>query len=152
MKKFTKILETQTNEKYFEILAEIKLIVKSDNEGEAGYKSDSILGLIEEQVDFKINNIGEVSKEEYQKYFENISESEEESEPSYLYMGKYAGSFSDNGIEKTDEEKIKSTWGALFGNSNPNTQKRMEFYHRMRLAGIDGKLILKFLKNPIKEI
>jgi hypothetical protein len=72
MKKFTKILENQSGEKYFEVTAEIKMIIKSENEGEAGYKSDSILGSIEEQVDFTINNIGEVSREEYQKYFQNV--------------------------------------------------------------------------------
>ena len=72
MKKFTKILENQNGEKYFEVTAEIKMIIKSENEGEAGYKSDSILGSIEEQVDFTINNIGEVSREEYQKYFQNV--------------------------------------------------------------------------------
>jgi len=143
MKKFTKILENQTNEKYFEILAEIKLVIKSDNEGEAGYKSDSILGSIEEQVDFTINNISEVPKEEYQKYFENVTEESEE--PIYLYMGKYAS----GGVERTDDEIISSTYEALFGNSNPNTQQRMEFYHRMRLAGIDGTLISNFLLNKI---
>lgn len=152
MKKFTKILENQSNEKYFEVTAEIKLMIKSDNEGEAGYKSDSILGSIEEQVDFTIDNIGEVSKDQYQKYFENVSEESEE-EPIYLYMGKYAGATEDGrGVEMTDEEKISSTWGALFGNSNPNTQQRMEFYHRMRATGIDGNLIFNFLKNPIKKI
>ena len=72
MKKFTKILENQNGEKYFGVTAEIKMIIKSENEGEAGYKSDSILGSIEEQVDFTINNIGEVSREEYQKYFQNL--------------------------------------------------------------------------------
>ena len=47
MKKFTKILENQNNEKFYEISVELKLLVKAENEGEAGYLSDSILGSIE---------------------------------------------------------------------------------------------------------
>jgi len=59
MKKFTKILENQNNEKFYEISVELKLLVKAENEGEAGYLSDSILGSIEEQSDYTILNIEE---------------------------------------------------------------------------------------------
>ena len=136
MKKFTKILENQSSEKYFEVTAEVKLMIKSDNEGEAGYKSDSILGSIEEQVDFTIDNIGEVSREEYQKYFENVE----------YYPNKRP---FEPDTEYTDEEKVLKTWEAEFGNSNPNTQQKMEFYHRMREVGIDGILIFNILKGKI---
>ena len=57
MKKFSKILENINNQKYFEILATINLIVEASSEGEAGYLGDSILGGIEEQSDFTIQNI-----------------------------------------------------------------------------------------------
>jgi len=59
MKKFTKILENQNNEKFYEVSVELKLLVKAENEGEAGYLSDSILGSIEEQSDYAILNIEE---------------------------------------------------------------------------------------------
>jgi hypothetical protein len=67
MKKFTKVLENQNNEKYFEVSVEVKLLVKAENEGEAGYLSDSIIGGIKEQIDFTISNIEEVSKDSIDK-------------------------------------------------------------------------------------
>jgi 4a-hydroxytetrahydrobiopterin dehydratase len=71
MKKFTKILENISGQKYFEITAEVKLVVKSENEGEAGYLADSILGGIEEQTDFIVQNISEISEEDFKKQFES---------------------------------------------------------------------------------
>jgi hypothetical protein len=59
MKKFTKVLENKSNEKNYEISVELKLLVKAENEGEAGYISDSILGAIKEQSDYTIINIEE---------------------------------------------------------------------------------------------
>ncbi len=59
MKKFTKIVENQSIEKTYEVSVELKLLVKAENEGEAGYLSDSILGSIKEQSDFTILNIEE---------------------------------------------------------------------------------------------
>ena len=59
MKKFTKILENQNNERFYEVSVELKLLIKAENEGEAGYLSDSILGSIEEQSDYTILNIEE---------------------------------------------------------------------------------------------
>lgn len=59
MKKFTKVLESQSNEKFYEISVELKLIVKAENEGEAGYLGDSILGGIKEHSDYTIINIEE---------------------------------------------------------------------------------------------
>ncbi len=134
MKKFTKILENQNSEKFYEISAEIKLMIKSENEGEAGYMSDSILGGIKEHIDFTIQDISEVSKEEYQQHFENME--------YYPYKNQ--------GVEEyTDEEKILKTWEALFGDSHPTTQQKMEFYHRMRESGIEGMLVFKVLKRKI---
>jgi hypothetical protein len=59
MKKFTKILENQNNERFYEVSVELKLLIKAENEGEAGYLSDSILGSIEDQSDYTILNIEE---------------------------------------------------------------------------------------------
>jgi hypothetical protein len=59
MKKFTKIVENQSNEKTYEIIVELKLLVKAENEGEAGYLGDTILGSIPEQSEYSILNIEE---------------------------------------------------------------------------------------------
>ena len=72
MKKFSKITENKDNQKYFQITAEVTLIVKSETEGEAGYLADSILGSIKEQSDFKVQDILELTDEEYKKTFESI--------------------------------------------------------------------------------
>lgn len=71
MRKFTKILENISEQKYYEITAEVTLVVKSENEGEAGYLADSILGGIEEQTDFIVQNISEISEEDFKKQFES---------------------------------------------------------------------------------
>ena len=73
MRKFTKILENITQQKYFEITAEVKLVVKAENEGESGYLADSILGGIEEQTDFVVQNISEISEDEFKKQFESVN-------------------------------------------------------------------------------
>jgi hypothetical protein len=143
MKKFSKILENVDNSRYYEVFSDIKLFIKAANEGEAAYKSDSILGAIEGQIDFSISLIEEIPKEEYQKYFENASE---EPNPMYLYMGKYQFG---NKVEMTDEEKVLKTWKSLFGDKTASPSEKMEFYHRMRQAGIEGDLIMKILKNKL---
>ena len=43
MKKFTKIVENLENSNFYKTSANIELIIKAENEGEAGYLSDSIL-------------------------------------------------------------------------------------------------------------
>lgn len=58
MKKFTKVLENKYLKKY-EVIAEIKLEIFAENEGEAGYISDSILQSIEDQSEYTIKNIEE---------------------------------------------------------------------------------------------
>jgi len=132
MKKFSQILENINNQKYFEISAEIKLVVSAENEGESGYLADSILGGVEEQADFTIQNIVEISKEDYQKHFE-----------------AYGIGFDSEDIEETDEEKILKTWQAEFGDKTPTTTEKMEFYHQMRNAGFDGFVIMNTLDRKI---
>lgn len=64
MKKFTKILESQNSQKTYEVSVEMKLTIKAENAGEAGYLADSILGSVAEQSDFSIINIEEKSSNE----------------------------------------------------------------------------------------
>jgi hypothetical protein len=132
MKKFTKVLEDIDNSRYYEVSGDIKLFIKASNEGEAGYMSDSILGSVENQVDFSIALIEEIPKEEYQKYFDSYGYSSEIDNDNY-----------------SDEEKVLKTWDAEFGDKTPSPSEKMEFYHRMRKAGIEGDLIMKILKNKL---
>lgn len=69
MRKFSKITENK-NIKHFQITSEVTLIVKAESEGEAGYLADSILGSINEQTDFKVQDILELTEEEYKKTLE----------------------------------------------------------------------------------
>lgn len=133
MKKFTKILENISEQKYFEITAEVTLVVKAENEGEGGYLADSILGGIEEQTDFIVQNISEISEEDFKKQFESYG----------LEFQKPK--------DNSDLVTIQKTWEAEFGERTPTTSEKMEFYHNMRLAGFDGILIMNALKNKISD-
>lgn len=130
MKKFTKILEEIENGRFFKVNAEVELIIPADNEGEAGYLSDSILASIENGADYRIINIDETD--------ERIDENME------LYQGKQGQMMGDS---KTPEEIIELSWEDEFGDSIPDMDQRMEFYHDMRKAGYDGQLIFKTLKG-----
>lgn len=129
MKKFSKITENKNNQKYFQIISEVTLIVKSETEGEAGYLADSILGSIKEQSDFKVQDILELTDEEYKKTLESYQVSLPEEEPNI--------------------EKIRKTWEAEFGERTPTSSEKMEFYHQMRMSGFDGILIMTALKDKI---
>ena len=56
MKKFSKIVESNSDNHY-RVDAYIQLVVPAENEGEAGYLSDSILSSVEHNYDYTINNI-----------------------------------------------------------------------------------------------
>lgn len=72
MRIFSKIVENE-NFKHFKISSELFLVVEAETPGEAGYISDSILGGIEEQVDFKVNDISEISDVEFKKLTESMA-------------------------------------------------------------------------------
>lgn len=130
MKKFTKVLEDIENGRFFKVNAEVELILPAENEGEAGYLSDSILSSIEHGSNYQINNIDVTD--------ERIDENME------LYPGKQIEEMGDG---KTPEEIIELSWKTEFGDAIPNMDDRMEFYHNMRKEGYDSKLIFKALKG-----
>ena len=132
MKKFTKILEGLNDRRFFKIEANIELIVEADNEGEAGYISDSILGGIEEQFTYTIINIDETEDRVV------------ESSGVELYPGKQGAQPNDN---KTPEENIELMWESEFGDRVPTATEKMEWYHQMRNMGYDGIMIFNTLKN-----
>jgi hypothetical protein len=57
MKKFSKILENNSNQKYYKVIAQVELIIPAENEGEAGYLADSALSSIENGSNYTIDNI-----------------------------------------------------------------------------------------------
>ena len=62
MKKFTKILEEVEGEKFYKVDAQIELLIPANNEGGAGYLSDSILSSVEYGSNYTIDNIDETEK------------------------------------------------------------------------------------------
>jgi hypothetical protein len=62
MKKFTKILEDNSNQQYYKVYAKVELIIPAENEGEAGYLADSILASMENNYDYSIQLIEETDE------------------------------------------------------------------------------------------
>lgn len=118
MKKFSKLLES-VQLKNYKIEANLTLIVEAENEGEAGYLGDSILGGIKEQFSYNLINIEETEE----SIKENIQG------PSGL----------------TPEEEIEISWEKEFGDKEPNQTEKMEWYHQMRNKGYDGILIFNVI-------
>jgi len=138
MRKFTKILENQEFQKYFQIDANVILTVESTSEGEAGYIGDFILGSIKEQTEFTILNIKEISPSQYKSlHLENVQ---------FVYKRP------EENEESLAEQIILKTWDAEFGDQIPTSIKKLEFYHNMRNAGFSEDLIFKVLKDKIKNI
>lgn len=133
MKKFSKVLEEIQNERFFKVDAQIQLIVPAENEGEAGYLSDSILSSIEYSSNYQLMNIDETDE----KLDENME----------LYPGKYNMVPAQGPTDLTNDEVIEKSFEAEFGDRTPTTQEKMEWYHNMRKEGFDGIQIFKVLKN-----
>lgn len=130
MKRFTKILEEIENGRFFKVDAQVQLIVPAENEGEAGYLSDSILSSIEYGSNYQLMNIDETD--------ERVDENME------LYPGKQP---VQGPTDLTNDEVIERSFEAEFGDRTPTTQEKMEWYHNMRKEGFDGIQIFKVLKN-----
>ena len=131
MKSFSKLIENIESERFFKSECEIDLVFKAENAGEAGYITDSELGAVPSHIDFRINEIKEISKEEFNSFKLTESKSAE---------------------KETPIDKIRSKWFEKFGDRNPSTTEKMEFYHQMRNEGFDGYVVFDALKDkmPIK--
>ena len=128
MKQFSKVVENIESQKYFKVNAQIELVFKADNEGEAGYLADSDLGSLENQVDFSISNISEITQGEFDK------------------ISQYANISENTSIK---DSNLISVWDQRFGLRKPTMTEKMEFYHQMRKSGYDGASILNTLKDKI---
>lgn len=100
MKKFSRIVENQ-NQKFYKVEAKIELIIPADNEGEAGYISDSVLAGNEYTSDYTIINIDETD--------ERISESFSSKNKKVILNNKFIEQLSNTpesgmGYHKVDIE------------------------------------------------
>lgn len=118
MKKFSKILESNGVRKY-KVNANLELIIEAEDEGEAGYLTDSILGGIKEQFSYNIINIEETNE----------------------FISEDVQGLSD----LTTEEQIMMEWESEFKDKEATTDEKMEWYHQMRLKGFDGILIFDII-------
>ena len=125
MKKFSKIFEDYISKKFFKATCEVELIIEADSEGDAGKMVDSDLGGLEYLSDFRIQDLSEISKDEFKQ--KSLTES----------------------TTIKINESIISNWFNKFGESNPSNSQKMEFYHLLRMAGFDKETILESLKGKI---
>lgn len=63
MKKFSKVVESNVQMNKFLIDCNLKLLIEAENEGEAGYKADWVLGGIQEGLEFEVINIEKTDEE-----------------------------------------------------------------------------------------
>lgn len=129
MKKFTKIIEKLGNSKFYKASVNIELIIEAENEGEAGYLSDSILSSIKESYDYTILNIEETE--------DRIDENLQNDPDEQIQLSD----------EKTTEEQIELSWNNHFGDKEPTKSEKMEWYNQMRKEGYDGIKIFKVIKD-----
>ena len=132
MKSFSKLVESIESEKYFKVSSEVDLIIKADNEGEAGYKADSDLGAIPTHSDFRIIDIAEITKE-------------------FMELRVTEAAVAESDKELTADQKILGTWQAEFGDRNPTPIEKFEFYRRMRDSKFDADVIMNTLKDKISS-
>lgn len=131
MNRFSRLVEKLENERHYRISTEVDLIIKAENEGEAGYLADSELGSLKSHSDFRILNIEEITEEEYREL--KIMESAETKQK-----------------DTTPEDQILNLWHSEFGSRDPNTIEKFEFYRRLRNENkFDADLIMDTLKDKI---
>jgi hypothetical protein len=125
MKKFSKIFEEYIAKKFYKATCSVELIIEADSEGDAGQMVDSDLGGLEYLSDFKIQDISEISKEEFKK--KSLTES----------------------TTVNVNDTIVSNWENKFGEKTPSLIQKMEFYHLLRMSGFTKDTIFESLKNKL---
>jgi len=140
MKKFTRLVEQIESERYYKISTEVDLILKAENDGEAGYLADSELGSIENHSEFRIVNIEEITEEEYKSL--RITEAISTEIGSHEVV-------KGEPKEPSASEQILIEWTTEFGNRTPSAIEKFEFYRKMREQKYDADVIMDTLKDKI---
>lgn len=129
MKLFSQIVESDSVDKNYKIVADIEIDIKAKNQGEASYLADSILSSVKNQSEYVIKSVNVVSDMALESFidvdFNNI--------PGDL----------------APEDKIETAWKNAFGDRVPTGTEKMEFYHQLRELGFDGIVIFNSLKGKI---
>jgi hypothetical protein len=124
MRSFSRLVENLESKKFYKIETSLDLVLKAENEGDAGYLAEKELKGLDSQYDFQILDIKEVTKDEYNDLIvtEKIS---------------------------LTGDRILNSWNKIFGEKKPNLLEKMEFYHLMRTRGFDRSTIQISLEGKI---
>lgn len=124
MRSFSRLVENLESKRFYKIETTLDLVLKAENEGEAGYLADRTLKEIDSQYDFQIMNIEEVTKDQYNELVvtEKIS---------------------------LTGDRILNSWNKIFGEKSPSLLEKMEFYHLMRTRGFESSTIESALEGKI---
>ena len=129
MKKFTSVSENATNLQNYLITANIELLIRAANEGEASYIADSTLSGVDDQYSYSISTI-EISDKT------PILESVE-------------STLNNLAKDTSAKDKINKAWEIEFDGKNPTYLQKMEFYYQLRKCGFDGETIFSTLGKKI---
>jgi hypothetical protein len=132
MNTFTRLVEQNESSKKYKVAAYIVLKFNAENEGEAGYKADSILEGIDNYDSHIINNIEEINE------FDNdLNENKLIDIPEmFRKMPK----------ELTPEKRIQRAWKEKFEDKEVSNDDKFEFYHQARKT-YEGDTIFNALKG-----
>jgi len=124
MRSFSRLVENLESKKFYKVETTLDLVLKAENEGEAGYLADRTLKEIDSQYDFQIMNIEEVTKDQYNELVvtEKIS---------------------------LTGDRILNSWNKIFTDKKPSLLEKMEFYHLMRTRGFESSTIESALEGKI---
>jgi hypothetical protein len=124
MRSFSRLVENLESKKFYKVETTLDLVLKAENEGEAGYLADRTLKEIDSQYDFQIMNIEEVTKDQYNELVvtEKIS---------------------------LTGDRILNSWNKIFTDKKPSLLEKMEFYHLMRSRGFESSTIESALEGKI---
>jgi hypothetical protein len=124
MRSFSRLVENLESKKFYKIETSLDLVLKAENEGDAGYSAERVLKGIDSQYDFQILNIEEVTKDDYN----NLIVTEKVS---------------------LTGDRILNSWNKIFGDKNPSLLEKMEFYYLMRTRGYESSTIEVALDGKI---
>jgi hypothetical protein len=132
MNTFTKLVEQNESSKKYKVSSYLVLKIDAENEGEAGYKSDSIIEGIDDYDSHIINNIEEINE-----FDDNLNENKLIDIPDmFRKMPK----------ELSPEEKIQRAWKEKFDDNEVSEDDKFEFYHQARKT-YEGDTIFNSLKG-----
>ena len=124
MRQFTKLVENLESNKFYKIETSLDLVIKAEDQKQAGLLAEQILKNVSNQYDYNTNSIEEVTKDEY----------------NHLVVNEKVSLTGD---------KILNSWNRTFSDRKPTLLEKMEFYHLMRSRGFESNTIKSALEGKI---